>query len=517
MLSKETKILWFENPGFPKGGPKIEGPWLWVTVPGKQLDESTDLLAQASGGVVTEKKTSTQGATEGTPVGESVWQSHVLEPTGSDNIKEVLRAFGLNPPTHPDYSVYGVLSLYSPRKQNTTMFAGSDTNHKVWLNGELVNENLSGIWAHDYEDFFPVTLKQGTNILLVAVDNSHGWNWGGYFGFQPDTDYRVSDSRVGYAFSEPIIHAGDTFTLDFSAEDVYDFAGWQFDIAFDSAVLEAIEIREGDFLKTGGESTFFRKGTIDNRSGKITGLSSARLSGEGVNGTGMLLSVTFKAIGGGETQLKLNKFQFGSGTGGVISAGPHEVAISIEGQLAMGDVNRDGQVSILDMILIARHLGETEPSNSGVDVNRDGIVNVLDLIIVAQHFGESTAAAPSLIADELNPAMIQAWIERAELENDGSIAFQLGIANLQKLMASLIPEETSLLTNYPNPFNPETWIPYQLAEAGEVRIGIYDVRGSLVQEWDLGHQSAGTYQRRSRAVYWDGNTISKRLYCINRT
>ena len=107
------------------------------------------------------------------------------------------------------------------------MFAGSATDHKVWLNGELVNENLSGIRAWDYEDFFPVTLKRGMNVLLVAVDNRDGWQWSGFFGFAPGTDYKLLDSRIDYTLSEPTIHAGDTFTLDLSAEDVYDLAGWQ--------------------------------------------------------------------------------------------------------------------------------------------------------------------------------------------------------------------------------------------------------------------------------------------------
>ena len=295
------------------------------------------------------------------------------------------------------------------------------------------------------------------------------------------------------------------FTLDLSAEDVYNLAGWQFDIAFDPVVLEAVEVNEGDFLKKDAETTFFRKGKINNQSGRITGLSSARLSGEGVTGTGTLVSVTFKAKAGGETQLRLNNFQLGSGTGEGIVAGPHEVVITIEDTLATGDVNRDGKVSILDMILIARHLGETAPANSAIDVNGDGVVNVLDLIVVSQHFGESTAAAPSLRTEVLTPAIIQAWIERAELEDDGSLVFKQGIANLQKLLASLIPKETALLANYPNPFNPETWIPYQLAEPATVRVQIYDVGGNLVRQLDLGYLSAGIYQSRLRAVYWDGN------------
>ena len=104
-------------------------------------------------------------------------------------------------------------------------------------------------------------------------------------------------------------------------------------------------------------------------------------------------------------------------------------------------------------------------AHSEVDVNADGVINILDLILVAQHMGEPTAAAaPSMLAmkgiEELDPATIQAWIERAQLEDDGSVVFQESIAYLQRLLASLIPEQTALLANYPNPFNPETWIPY---------------------------------------------------------
>ena len=63
---------------------------------------------------------------------------------------------------------------------------------------------------------------------------------------------------------------------------------------------------------------------------------------------------------------------------------------------------------------------------------------------------------------------------------------------------------TALLPNFPNPFNPETWIPYQLAEAAHVRIRIYDALGHLVRELDLGKQPAGDYLSRQRAAYWDG-------------
>ncbi|MDE0015890.1 MAG: cohesin domain-containing protein [Candidatus Poribacteria bacterium] len=67
-----------------------------------------------------------------------------------------------------------------------------------------------------------------------------------------------------------------------------------------------------------------------------------------------------------------------------------------------------------------------------------------------------------------------------------------------------MPEETSLLPNYPNPFNPETWIPYQLAEPAEVTVTIYGIDGTVVRVLDLGHQRIGMYHSRSRAAYWNG-------------
>ena len=77
---------------------------------------------------------------------------------------------------------------------------------------------------------------------------------------------------------------------------------------------------------------------------------------------------------------------------------------------------------------------------------------------------------------------------------------------------ALPPEDTQLLANYPNPFNPETWIPYQLANSSDVQISIYDTRGMLVRALALGYQPAGFYTGRSRAAYWDGrNGLGERV------
>ena len=79
-------------------------------------------------------------------------------------------------------------------------------------------------------------------------------------------------------------------------------------------------------------------------------------------------------------------------------------------------------------------------------------------------------------------------------------------------VSPIIPDRTALLTNFPNPFNPETWIPYQLAKPAEVTLTIYDIRGVVVRELKLGHQAAGMYHSRSRAIYWDGsNTLGEKV------
>ena len=370
-------VLWYDNPAFPKGGPKIEGPWLWVLLPEVKLDSSTDLLAEASGGTATEVGVAAHGAIEGQAVGHEVWIAHKLPPMGWDNMGDMLQD------AIQEGVIYGTVFLYSPQKQDTNLYVGSHDGEKVWLNGNLIHERLNGAWSTDYQIFFPVTLQQGVNVLLVAVGIVEPNN-SACFGFEPGTEYTVGIRGVGYTFSKRPIHLDDTFTLDIRAENVFDLAGWQFDIAFDPAIFEAIDVTEGDFLKIDGGSTFFQGGSIDNAAGKITGLSAARISTQGVSGTGTLLQVRFKAKSAGETQLTLQKFQFGSTTGDSIPAGPHQIRITVEERLTTGDVNRDGVVSILDLILVAQQLGKRVPAGSAVDVNGDGVVSILDLIRVAQ-------------------------------------------------------------------------------------------------------------------------------------
>ena len=214
-------IAMAQQPEEPIPGPKIEGPWLWAVVPMAQdttgaVDLGRDHLAAFTNGAVTEQQIARNGTMPLAPLADTgtVWVPLGLPPTDPDNITTILQTLHqfLRRPGDIDTDnqvAYGSIILNSPRRQNTLMFAGSDDNHKVWLNGQLVNEQLNWHWDHDYQESFPVTLKRGENVLLVAVQNGAG-RWGGYFGFEEGTAYSVVGEgpvEEGIVDDEPVEEA----------------------------------------------------------------------------------------------------------------------------------------------------------------------------------------------------------------------------------------------------------------------------------------------------------------------
>ncbi len=323
----------------------------------------------------------------------------------------------------------------------------------------------------------------------------------------------LNSALLSCSIDEVSVRVLDTFTLNLNVEDATDFAGWFSDIVFDPAALEAIEVQEGEFLKEGNTGTYFLKGTIDNTVGEIKNVGSIRLKRDGVNGTGTLLSVTFTAKTVGDTHIRFVNHHAGTSNLQIIRLNSSACVITVEERVFLPwDVNQDGQVDILDLMHVSQFLGRDASFSPESDVDSDGIIGILDLIVVAQHIGDTDGSAPSLNANrdvriestEPVPAMIQSWISQAMLQNDGSTVYREGIANLQKLLTSLMPKKTMLLHNYPNPFNPETWIPYHLSEAADVSVTIYAANGRIVRTLVLGHQEVGEYKSRSRAAYWDG-------------
>ena len=178
---------------------------------------------------------------------------------------------------------------------------------------------------------------------------------------------------------------------------------------------------------------------------------------------------------------------------------------SVASERITADINSDGVVNIIDLTLVASNFGKT--GQNAADVNGDGVVNIIDLTLVAAAFG-NMASAPEIGSSHLDSmptrSDVEAWLREARQANLSDPAFQRGILILEQLLTALTPKATALLPNYPNPFNPETWIPYQLAAPADVSISIYAADGKLVRTLALGHQPVGIYESRNRAAYWDG-------------
>ena len=192
-------------------------------------------------------------------------------------------------------------------------------------------------------------------------------------------------------------------------------------------------------------------------------------------------------------------------------------------EYAPWDVNEDGNVDVSDSALVTAALGQTGDSiiNPRTDVNGDGTVDADDLTLVTDNL-DTDGGAPSssglltlldpATLEKLDPATLDAQLDILRVQSDGSAEYLQAIALLENALAAMRPDKTQLLANYPNPFNPETWIPYHLANPSNVRITIYDARGAVVRQLDLGHQREGYYTNRSRAAYWDGrNNFGERV------
>ena len=209
------------------------------------------------------------------------------------------------------------------------------------------------------------------------------------------------------------------------------------------------------------------------------------------------------------------------------------------------DVNGDGQVTVIDLAIVALFYGTQVPDGISLpaDVNDDGVVNITDLVAVAQAIDaagnagtlatvdvevvleavaeqanaiEEIAEAPArfstsphaLFAD-VAARNVAAAFEAAKHLATNDVHLGKWMPMLKELLHRLtemreIPDTTALLPNYPNPFNPETWIPYHLATDAAVVLTIYDTQGIAVRTLTLGHQPAGIYESRGRAAYWDG-------------
>lgn len=475
----------------------IDGPWLWMIASG--ADINSDQLAIASEGIVTENLVATYGVNEGDAVGQLQWTRGQIFPEvnclfwrwhcRSDNINSVVNRIGLSSDRGLDYhSAYALINIVSPRnRKNVAMGVGSDDAVKVWLNGKVVHVNDVDRGTTGIQDLFRVNLNAGDNLLLVKVSDNL-WNWGMFF----DIYLAPGDFRTSLP----------TATLDISLA-THLFQKYR-------ATLRDPEIQEvlPDLLSRLQEPeiqallTPLTINTVAENPDLLAqfGVQEKAISfiKENAGVRVMLRDPDFQTLVQNPTALS----EFAALVTG-------EELVPPEQRLLDADVDGNGVVNILDLVRIATRLGRTGPDPA--DVNRDGTVNIRDIVLAAALMGEE-AAAPSQYAFDglhreyldLQAGDIHTWITQAQGLDLRDPTLARGMRVLKHLVMLFVPKETALLPNYPNPFNPETWIPYQLAIPADVSISIYAADGKLVRILNLGHQSAGIYHQRSRAAYWDG-------------
>ena len=288
---------------------------------------------------------------------------------------------------------------------------------------------------------------------------------------------------------------GEQLTLSLNVTGGENVAGYQMTVQFDPTALKYISSENGDYLPEGALAV---PGIV--KDDTVT-LAATSLTDES-EGDGTLATLTFEVVSVKPSRMYLLDTLLTSGLS--INARPRVEGAKIT--KLDGDVNGDGVVNIQDLVAVTASFGQFG-ENIAADVTGDGIVNIADLVFVAGKLGEGAEAPSGWLREleaPLTKANLQQWLREARQMNLTDSTFQRGILVLEQLLAMSTPIETMLLPNYPNPFNPETWIPYQLAESADVAVSIYAADGTLVRALEFGRQPVGIYESRSRAAYWDG-------------
>ncbi len=349
----------------------------------------------------------------------------------------------------------------------------------------------NGVWRANLD---------GSDVHVVAIGVSNPTAIAvhdGTVNIQSTPMTAITDAAVSISpASGPSPAVGQQLQLSLKIIGGEAVVGYQATVQFDRTALRYVSSANGDFLPAGA---FFVQPKVE---GNLIKLNAASLAGES-NGDGTLATLTFEVIAVKASTLTLSDVLLTNSAGEAFVPTVENSEITETPQLK-GDVNGDGIVNIQDLVLVAGQLGQT--GTNSADVNGDEIVNIQDLVLVAGALGTS-AAAPSLNSQALETftaAEVKQWLSQAQQLGLTDITSQRGILFLQQLLVTLTPKETLLLPNFPNPFNPETWIPYHLAKDADVTLHIYAVNGTLVRTLTLGHQAVGMYQNRSRAAYWDG-------------
>ncbi|MXY99575.1 T9SS type A sorting domain-containing protein, partial [Candidatus Poribacteria bacterium] len=357
-------------------------------------------------------------------------------------------------------------------------------------------------------------IGHGQSVHSLAFNPKNGRQLAsGHFGSAvllwelPKTHFRLRPESV---VLPPI---GRQFSVNLHIEDGEKVRGYKVDVTFDPKVLRYVKADyfEASYFPPRADA-FYAPPVVSGESEDVVTLSATYVVSSGsTSGDGKLARLTFEVVDDQASFIDISDVQL------IGSQGELHDVITHSAELRTGlpeDVNDDKSVDIRDLVKVASCFGlPLSEDCASSDANMDGVIDIRDLVQVAAAFRDRAPAAP--LTSLPNGAMlsrsdVEKWITAARLANLTDPRSERGIRFLQQLLVALTPKETALLANYPNPFNPETWIPYQLATPADVTVTVYDTQGRVVRTLNLGHQAAGIYENRFRAAYWDGrNTVDE--------
>ncbi len=421
-----------------------------------------------------------------------------------------------------------------------SLYASSDfILTEATLYGSVITLTLAGrsftYWESDLADALTLTGIEGVTISEIDIDRETGTTAEielSYDGTDFDTDgtltFTVSaDGISGYSkdlttqitvtaikdssatislsprsiVSPPL---NNNFSVSLFITDAKDVAGFQALVWYDDS-LDYVRSMKGNLLPANAYFVDDKLKLVDDWFFRLSyvPIAATMLDGDVLNGNGTLATLTFLVNDVVESNIFLTDTYIVDSDGVRWEVEIENANVIEPHHDVFGDINRDGIVNIQDLVIVAERFGET--GHNRADVNGDGLVDIVDLVLVANAMGGN--AAPTLNSsgsDILSAADVKDWLVQAQQLDLTDPKFRQGIDVLKQILNVLTPKVTLLLPNYPNPFNPETWIPYHLAKDAVVTLHIYAMNGTLVRTLEVGHQGAGMYQHRGRAAYWDG-------------
>jgi hypothetical protein len=313
---------------------------------------------------------------------------------------------------------------------------------------------------------------------------------------------------------------GSIVVADVMAEDISDLGSFTFDVIFDPTIIKIMKVEQAIFAnwrprpKDIGESDVWIPVIIDNDNGKAT-IAISKTRDVGVTGSGVLATITFEAISAGESSINFQNVSLKNIFGDNINYVSRDANLLVLDS-ALYDVNKDGVVDILDFI-------KTKPEG-GADVNGDGVIDILD-IVASMGSGQNSGIYDTNgdgIVNILDFIKIESDLGiNPDINNDGVVDILDIVSMLNGAKgAPALNLVNELGASFPNPTNPEAWIPFKLADGSDVVVRIYNTRGQLVRTLDLGYRLPGRYTTEATAAHWDGKDengqrISSGVYFYN--